>query len=123
MGLPPVLVGLVVYLLLSKSGPLASLDWLFTPSAMVLAQVLLCLPLVIGITAAAVSGILPAEGPLQGRKVLMVGDGLNDAGLSIDNLSITPVAVPEPARALPVIKAGFVALVNCRQCLTACPPT
>lgn len=59
MGLPPVLVGLVVYLLLSKSGPLGSLDWLFTPSAMVLAQVLLCLPLVIGITAAAVAGIAP----------------------------------------------------------------
>ena len=37
MGLPPVLVGLVVYLLLSKSGPLASLEWLFTPNAMVLA--------------------------------------------------------------------------------------
>jgi len=64
MGLPPVLVGLVVYLLLSKSGPLASLDWLFTPSAMVLAQVLLCLPLVIGITAAAVAAISP-ELPLQ----------------------------------------------------------
>jgi len=59
MGLPPVLVGLVVYLLLSKSGPLASLDWLFTPSAMVLSQVLLCLPLVIGITAAAVAAISP----------------------------------------------------------------
>lgn len=64
MGLPPVLVGLVVYLLLSKSGPLASLEWLFTPSAMVLAQVLLCLPLVIGITATAVASISP-ELPLQ----------------------------------------------------------
>jgi tungstate transport system permease protein len=59
MGLPPVLVGLVVYLLLSRSGPLASLDWLFTPSAMILAQVILCLPLVIGITAAAVAAISP----------------------------------------------------------------
>src|SRR5216683_6556017 len=37
MGLPPVVVGLVVYLLLSRSGPLAFLAWLFTPKAMVLA--------------------------------------------------------------------------------------
>src|SRR5215470_16989244 len=38
MGLPPVVVGLLVYLLLSRSGPLGSLGWLFTPAAMVLAQ-------------------------------------------------------------------------------------
>ena len=48
MGLPPVVVGLAVYLLLSRSGPLGALGWLFTPQAMVLAQVVLALPLVIG---------------------------------------------------------------------------
>ena len=46
MGLPPVVVGLVVYLLLSRSGPLGELGWLFTPTAMVLAQFVLIMPLV-----------------------------------------------------------------------------
>jgi tungstate transport system permease protein len=60
MGLPPVVVGLVVYLLLSRSGPLAFLEWLFTPNAMVLAQVILALPLVTGITMSAVAAV-PAD--------------------------------------------------------------
>ncbi len=59
MGLPPVVVGLVVYLLLSRSGPLGSLGWLFTPGAMILAQTIIVLPLVVGITMAAVSGLPP----------------------------------------------------------------
>jgi tungstate transport system permease protein len=46
MGLPPVVVGLTVYLMLSRAGPLGSLGILFTPSAMVVAQTLLVLPLV-----------------------------------------------------------------------------
>jgi tungstate transport system permease protein len=45
MGLPPVVVGLVVYLLLSRAGPLGPLGILFTPTAMVIAQVLLVAPL------------------------------------------------------------------------------
>jgi len=46
MGLPPVVVGLVVYVLLSRSGPLGFLAWLFTPSAMILAQTILITPLI-----------------------------------------------------------------------------
>ena len=46
MGLPPVVVGLAVYLLLSRSGPLGSLGILFTPQAMIIAQTLLVLPIV-----------------------------------------------------------------------------
>ncbi|MDP6978428.1 MAG: ABC transporter permease [Myxococcota bacterium] len=46
MGLPPVVVGLIVYLLLSRAGPLGWLGWLFTPTAMVVAQFLLIMPLV-----------------------------------------------------------------------------
>ena len=46
MGLPPVVVGLVVYLLLSRAGPLGSLGLLFTPRAMVLAQTVLILPII-----------------------------------------------------------------------------
>lgn len=50
MGLPPVVAGLVVYLLLSRSGPLGELALLFTPSAMILAQTLLILPIVVSLT-------------------------------------------------------------------------
>jgi tungstate transport system permease protein len=46
MGLPPVVVGLVVYLLLSRSGPLGALGILFTPSAMIVAQTILVTPIV-----------------------------------------------------------------------------
>lgn len=46
MGLPPVVVGLLVYLLLSRAGPLGPLGLLFTPAAMVIAQAILILPIV-----------------------------------------------------------------------------
>ena len=49
MGLPPVVVGLVVYLALSRSGPLGSLGLLFTPAAMVIAQIVLVTPIVAAI--------------------------------------------------------------------------
>jgi tungstate transport system permease protein len=50
MGLPPVVVGLVAYLLLSRSGPLGALGILFTPAAMILAQALLISPIVAALT-------------------------------------------------------------------------
>jgi tungstate transport system permease protein len=46
MGLPPVVIGLLVYLLLSRAGPLGSLGLLFTPTAMVIAQVVLITPII-----------------------------------------------------------------------------
>jgi len=46
MGLPPVVVGLVVYLLLSRAGPLGELGLLFTPAAMIIAQTILILPII-----------------------------------------------------------------------------
>ena len=46
MGLPPVVVGLIVYLLLSRAGPLGTLGLLFTPSAMIIAQVILVTPII-----------------------------------------------------------------------------
>jgi tungstate transport system permease protein len=64
MALPPVVVGLVLYILLSRSGPLAVLEWLFTPQAMILAQTILALPFVLGITIASV-GSVPSELALQ----------------------------------------------------------
>jgi len=64
MALPPVVVGLLLYILLSRSGPLAALEWLFTPQAMILAQTILALPFVLGITIASV-GSVPSELSLQ----------------------------------------------------------
>jgi tungstate transport system permease protein len=49
LGLPPVVVGLVVYLLLSRSGPLGSFGLLFTPAAMVIAQAVLGAPIVVAL--------------------------------------------------------------------------
>src|SRR5262245_55625119 len=50
MGLPPVVVGLVVYLVLSRSGPLGSWGLLFTPRAMIIAQALLIAPIIAALT-------------------------------------------------------------------------
>ncbi len=59
MGFPPVVIGLFVYLLFSRSGPLGSLGWLFTPKAIIVAQTILSFPLVAGFTMAAVLGVDP----------------------------------------------------------------
>jgi tungstate transport system permease protein len=69
MGLPPVVVGLFVYLLLSRSGPLGSLGWLFTPTAMIFAQTLIALPMMMGLTMTSVESVSPE---LQ-RQVLALG--------------------------------------------------
>ncbi len=57
MGLPPVVVGLFVYLLLSHGGPMGDLDWLFTPAAMVVAQTVIAFPLVAALTMSAVESV------------------------------------------------------------------
>lgn len=54
MGLPPVVVGLTVYLLLSRSGPLGSMGILFTPAAMVVAQTILVVPIIAALARQAV---------------------------------------------------------------------
>ncbi|QJQ94646.1 MULTISPECIES: ABC transporter permease [Halomonadaceae] len=58
MGLPPVVAGLAVYLMLSRAGPLGSLGLLFTPSAMVIAQVLLVLPIIAALSRQMVEELL-----------------------------------------------------------------
>lgn len=50
MGLPPVVVGLFVYLMLSRSGPLGVLELLYTPTAMIIAQIILIMPIVTSLT-------------------------------------------------------------------------
>ena len=51
MGLPPVVVGLIVYLLISRSGPFGWLGVLYTPTAMIIAQMILIIPIIVSLTA------------------------------------------------------------------------
>ena len=62
MGMPPVVVGLVVWLLLTRSGPFGSWNLIYTKQAMVLAQFIIATPLVVGFTAASIQS-LPAQLP------------------------------------------------------------
>jgi tungstate transport system permease protein len=64
--LPPVVVGLFVYMMLSRAGPAGGLELLFTPAAMILAQAVLAAPYVAGITLAAVQAV-PADVRMQAR--------------------------------------------------------
>jgi len=66
MGAPPVVVGLIVALLLWRSGPLGGFGLMYTRTAMIVAQLLIALPLVVGITLAAV-GALDEDWALQVR--------------------------------------------------------
>ena len=59
MGLPPVVVGLFVYLLLSRKGPLGVLGLLYTPSAMVIAQTILAVPIVTALCHSAIVNVDP----------------------------------------------------------------
>ncbi|MBM4283719.1 MAG: ABC transporter permease subunit [Deltaproteobacteria bacterium] len=59
MGLPPVVVGLLLYLILSRSGPLGFLELLYTPGAMIIAQTILAFPIVTSLSHAAIVGVDP----------------------------------------------------------------
>ncbi len=60
MGLPPVVVGLFVFLMLSRSGPFGDLGWLFTMNAMIVAQTIIATPLIIGVTMSSVQSVDPS---------------------------------------------------------------
>jgi tungstate transport system permease protein len=84
MGFPPVVIGLFVYLLLSRNGLLGQINSpfipnLFTPGAMVLAQTIIAFPLVAGFTMAAVMGV----DPQLRLQVLSLGATKNQAALAI----------------------------------------
>jgi tungstate transport system permease protein len=69
MGLPPVVVGLFVSLFLWRSGPLGFLDLIYSPTAMVIAQVVIAFPIVAGLTLASFQNI----NPLLGVQLLGIG--------------------------------------------------
>jgi tungstate transport system permease protein len=59
MGLPPVVVGLVIAIILWRSGPLGELGWIYTTRAMIIAQAVIATPIIIGFTAASLSALDP----------------------------------------------------------------
>jgi tungstate transport system permease protein len=95
MALPPVVVGLLVLLVLWRTGPLGSLRLLFTPTAMVIAQVIVAVPLVAGFTRAAISLLDPD------LVLAMRADGAGEARIGLE------LARAALAQVLVAVAAGF----------------
>lgn len=73
MGLPPVVAGLIVLLILSAQGPLGYLQLLFTPAAMIIVQTILALPIITGLT---MMGIREKDGEIRDTALSLGADGL-----------------------------------------------
>ena len=109
LALPSVVVGLIVYLLLSRSGPLGSLGILFTPSAMVVAQSILVVPLIAALTRRLVLGGL-AEG---GEQLSSLGAGpMLSALLMLLHLRLGVITVLLTAFGRAVAEVGAVMIVG-----------
>ena len=109
LALPSVVVGLLVYLLLSRSGPLGALGILFTPTAMVVAQSILVVPLIAALTRRLVLDGL-AEG---GDQLRSLGAGpLLTAGLMLVHLRLGVVTVLLTAFGRAVAEVGAVMVVG-----------
>ncbi len=59
MGLPPVVVGLIIAIMLWRSGPLGQLHWIYSPKAMIIAQAIIATPVIMGFTAASLGALNP----------------------------------------------------------------
>ena len=100
MGIPPVVVGLLVFLLLARSGPLGAWNLIYTPTAIVIAQVIIATPQVIGVTIAGIQG-------LDERLALqIVSLGASRAQLYVKLIREARVAV------LAALAAGFGAIIS-----------
>lgn len=107
MGLPPVVVGLAVYLLLSRAGPLGSLGLLFTPTAMVIAQAILITPII----AALSRQVLEDAWQEYREPLLSMGVGTADAArtLLVDTrFSLVTVALAGLGRATAEVGAVMI---------------
>ena len=100
MGLPPVVVGLLVAMTLSRRGPLGDLDMLYSQQAIIIAQVIISTPIVMAITAAAVAAV-PRELTLQARSL-----GASSLRVSILTLSEARMGL------LAAIAGGFGAIIS-----------
>lgn len=101
LGLPPVVAGLIVYLLISRSGPFGSLGLLFTPSAMIIAQTMLATPIVAALVHRHCSGLwaeygdaLLVDGASRGRAALTL-IAMGRAGLATAFLAAFGRAIAE----------------------------
>src|SRR5258706_2351123 len=105
MGLPPVVVGLLVYLLLSRAGPLGELGLLFTPPAMVIAQTFLVLPI---ITALCRQSVEDAWVEYEEQLRSLGAHGLPAALTLVWDIrfSLVTAALGRPGRARPGVRAG-----------------
>lgn len=109
MGLPPVVVGLAVYLMLSASGPFGPLRLLYTPTAMIIAQTILVTPIVAALTRQAVADLLVEYG--EQFASLGVGPGRRLAALLWDaRFGLITVALAGFGRA--VAEVGAVMIVG-----------
>ncbi len=107
LALPPVVVGLVVYLLLSRSGPLGSLGILFTPLAMVIAQAVLVLPIVTALTRSLVAQAMHGHG----EQLRSMGAGpFSTAGLLLlhERLGLATVLLTAFGRAIGEVGAVMI---------------
>src|SRR5258708_14343598 len=105
MGLPPVVVGLLVYLLLSRAGPLGDLGILFTPLAMVIAQTVLILPIIAALSRQAIEDAWHEhEEQLRSLGAGRPGGGLRP--LRGTRLSLLPPRFSRFARSPPPARAG-----------------
>ena len=94
MALPTVVVGLFVYSFLSRKGPLGFLDLLFTPSGIILGDVIIAFPLIVGLTVAAVHAVDPRA------KVTAVSLGASPRQVSLTILkeALSLIHISEPTR-------------------------
>lgn len=95
MSLPPVLMGLLVYMLLSRKGPLGAFELLFTPEAMIIAQSLLVLPIIFSLTVSAIS----KTGKEVEKTCISLGAGKYDTFITVIKESRIQI--------LSVVTAGF----------------
>jgi len=100
MGLPPVVVGLLVAMTLSRRGPLGFLDLLYSQNAIVIAQVIISVPIVMAITAASVASV-PRELRLQARSL-----GASSMRVSLLTLSEARMGL------LAAVAGGFGAIIS-----------
>jgi ABC-type tungstate transport system substrate-binding protein len=100
MALPPVVVGLAVAMTLWRSGPLGNLDLIYTPSAIVIAQVIISLPVVTGLTAAA----LQHQDPRLRLQLLVLGASRLQMVLNLWREARLPL--------LAALMAGFGAVIS-----------
>ena len=100
MGLPPVVVGLIVSIMLWRTGPLGQLRLLYTPTAMVIAQCVIALPIVVGLTVAAIQQLNP--------KLRLQILGLGASRMQLLWLLIREARLP----LLAAVMAGFGAVIS-----------